>query len=61
MADRLELMTVDEVCELLEDNGFPESTLKSFKGFARCILLKINFTSGTLPELHAGGRYIYAS
>ena len=32
MASRLEDKSVDDVCEWLEDRGYPESVLRSFRG-----------------------------
>ena len=29
---RLEDMSVDDVCDWLEDNGYPETTQQSFRG-----------------------------
>ena len=32
MAVRLEDMSVDDVCDWLEDNGYPETAQQSFRG-----------------------------
>ena len=37
-SNRLEDKSVDEICEWLEDRGFPESVLRNFTGKAQALL-----------------------